>query len=82
MGQARRKGAQARTRTPQTLYVTDQATLDAPETQALAAKGHTIIAELKPLDVLVVGVQCRMVRAETIKYLGLAVKELDRKSVV
>ena len=64
-----------------TLYITDQATLEAPEVQDLAAKGHTVIADIKPPDVLVLGEQCRMVRPETRKYVALALKELGKVEV-
>ena len=67
-----------RTKAVRTLYITDQATLEASEVQDLAAKGHTVITDIKPADALVLGRQCRMVRQETIKYVGLALKELGK----
>jgi hypothetical protein len=66
------------------LCVTDSILRAHPAIQALAAKGHTILAweemgNLVQPD-LILGPNCRMVTQDTIKYVALALKELGKAS--
>lgn len=69
---------------PKTLCITDAALRETKEIQALAAKGHKILAwedmgNLVQPD-LILGPNCRMVTPETVKYVALALKELGKAS--
>lgn len=79
---------------PKVLCITDPVLRAAPEVQALAAKGHTIVAWGMDMILadsdgrsmglllpdLILGPNCRMVTADTIKYVALALKELGKAS--
>ena len=69
-----------RTSKPRTLLVTDESLRASAEIQVLAAKGHTILAWEQAGNMiqpdLILGPNCRMVTPETVKYVGLALKEL------
>ena len=67
---------------PKTLCVTDGALRATPEVQALDAKGHKVLSweecgNLVQPD-LILGPNCRMVTPETVKYVALALKELNK----
>ena len=73
-----------------TIVVTDKATFNSKEVQALKEKGHTFFlmeqfytgqGNYVSFD-LILGRACRMVMPETIKYVGLALKELGKVEVV
>ena len=77
-------------KSPKTIVVTDKATFNSKEVQALKEKGHTLFlmeqfytgqGAYVSFD-LVIGRACRMVIPETIKYVGLALKELGKVEVV
>ena len=76
-------------KSPKTIVVTDKATFNSKEVQALKEKGHTLFLMEQfyagqggyvSFD-LVIGRVCRMVIPETIKYVGLALKELGKVEV-
>ena len=77
-------------KSPKTIVVTDKAAFNSKEVQALKEKGHTLFlmeqfyagrGDYVSFD-LVIGRACRMVIPETIKYVGLALKELGKVEVV
>ena len=77
-------------KSPKTIVVTDKATFNSKEVQALKEKGHTLFLMEQfhtgqggyvSFD-LVIGRACRMVLPETIKYVELALKELGKVEVV
>ena len=77
-------------KSPKTIVVTDKATFNSKEVQALKEKGHTLFLMEKfytgkgdyvSFD-LIIGRVCRMVIPETVKYVPLALKELGKIEVV
>jgi hypothetical protein len=71
-------------RQPRTLCITDAGLRATKEVQDLEAKGHKILSweetgNLVQPD-LILGPNCRMVTPETVKYVGLALKELGKAS--
>ena len=77
-------------KSPKTIVVTDKATFNSKEVQALREKGHKLYLmegfyigqEVYESFDLVIGRVCRMVIPETIKYVELALKELGKVEVV
>ena len=71
-----------RTPKPRTLLVTDESLRQTAAVQALAAKGHHILSWAQVGNMiqpdLILGPNCRMVTPETVKYVGLALKELGK----
>jgi hypothetical protein len=77
-----------RTSKPKTLCVTDAGLRATKEVQALEAKGYKILSWEETGNLiqpdLILGPNCRMVTPETVKYVALALKELNKaaKSVL